>query len=85
MNIIISYHTIESDHVLATPEFTHSEVIEALGFDDPKLIKYIESKTDGYGHKFKKKKNFGFDYISRAGGVKVEEYKELEKPKIKKL
>jgi hypothetical protein len=85
MKIRIIYHTIQSDHILATPEYTHEEVVEVKGFDDPKLVNYIESKTDGYGHKFKRKKNFGFDYISQAGGVVVKEYEKPKEPKIKKL
>lgn len=77
----INYHSIQSDHILATPEFTHSEIVEVDS--DEKLQEYIESKTDGYDNHFKKedKPFFGFDYISRTGGVKVEEYN----PKIIKL
>jgi len=85
MKIKISYYGIQSDHVLAIPKFTHSEIVETeYGFIDPKLTEYISGQKDWDGYKFKKcaKKKFGFDYISKSGGVKVEVYKE---PRIKKL
>jgi len=80
MKVKIKYHTIQSDHILASPEFTHSEIVEYES--KQKLQRYIESQKDGYGHNFKKDKSLGFDYISRAGGVKVEPYKP---PKVKKI
>jgi len=79
MKIRIEYHSIEyGAHIFATPQFTHSEIVEANGLDDPKLIEYITSKKDLYGCNFKiKDKPFmGFDYISNQGGVKVSVYKE---------
>ncbi len=82
MKIKISYCSIKSGHILAMPELTHSEIVEAKGLGDPKLVKYITSQKDYYGHKFKKKKTFGFDYTSNTGAVRVEEYKELQ---VKKL
>jgi hypothetical protein len=87
MKIKINYHSIQSDHILAMPEFSHCEIVEAEGLNDPKLVNYITSQKDEYGSKFKKadkktKSLLGFDYISRAGGVKIEKYKE---PKTKKL
>ncbi len=84
MKIKISYCSIKSARVLAMPELTHSEIVEAKGFDDPKLVNYITSQKDWYGHKFKKdsKKTFGFNYISNTGGVRVERYRE---PRTKKL
>ena len=84
MKIKIKYHEIKSDHIMATPEYDRKEFIECDGLDDPKLISYIETKKDWYGHYFKlsKKKTLGFNYISNRGGVKVEEYIE---PNIKTL
>ncbi|HEC64613.1 hypothetical protein LCGC14_2575010 [marine sediment metagenome] len=84
MKIKIIYCSILSDHVLAMPEFTHSEMVKAKGLSDPKLVNYITSQKDRYGHKFKKdsKKTFGFDYTSNQGGVKVEVY---EEPHVKQL
>lgn len=84
MIVKIKYHEIMSDHILATPQFDRSELVECDGLDDPKLISYIESKKDHYSNNFKKSKDkfLGFDYISHAGGVKVEEYVH---PEIKKL
>ncbi len=79
----IEYHSIQSDHILAFPEFDHSEVVE---YETPrKLQRYIESKKDDWGNYYKKpdkKKSFGFDYVSRTGGVKVKPYKPT---KIKKI
>lgn len=91
MKIKISYHSIQSDHILAVPEFTHSEIVEATGLNDKKLIKYISGQTDWYGNRFRKLgnsdkdkfiKRMGFAYTSPAGGAKVEEYKA---PSVKKL
>ncbi len=83
MKYKIKYHYIMSDHILASPEFHHSEIVEAKTRAD--LDKYIKSQKDDYGNHFKKaksKKMFGFDYTSRVGGVKVEVYKP---PKVKKV
>jgi len=82
MRYEIRYHTIQSDHILAIPEFSHKEVVEAT--TPLKLRKYIESKKDEYGHHYKKAKkpSFGFDYTSNAGGVKVKPYKP---PKVRKV
>ena len=87
MKIRITYCNILSDHILATPEETSSEIVEVKNMNDPALKEYIEAKKDWYGHNFKKasvkdKKTLGFDYISHAGGVKLYEY---VSPKIKKL
>ena len=84
MKIKISYCSIKSDHILAMPELTHSEIVEAEDLGDPKLVNYITSQKDWYGHKFRKdsRKTFGFNYTSNTGVVKVEEYKE---PWVKEL
>lgn len=80
MKKIIKYYYIKSDHIFASPEYDHEEIIEVE--NDEKLTKYIESKKDEYGNKFKKEKKFGFDFISHQGGVKVLDYKN---PIIKKV
>jgi len=82
MKYEIRYHEIMSDHILAVPEFSRKEVVEADTQRD--LRKYIEKQKDGWGNPFKKSKDkfAGFDYISRAGGIKVKVYKP---PKVKKI
>lgn len=80
MKKIIEYYDIKSDHILASPEFTDKEVVEVKNQKD--LDRYVESKTDMSGGKFKKKSSFGFDYISSQGAVKIKDYKP---PKIKKI
>lgn len=76
MKYKIEFHSIQSDHMLAMPELDYIEYIET---NSPlKLKKYIESKKDSYGNYFKFKKEFGYDYISRAGGVKVKLYKPIK-------
>lgn len=80
MKIEITYCTIQSNHILAVPEPTHSEIVEVDSWKD--LDKYIEKQSDLYGNRFKKDKSFGFRYISGAGGVKVKRYKP---PKINKI
>lgn len=85
MKYEIRYHSIQSDHILAVPQFSHKEIVEAA--TPQKLRKYIESKKDEYSSPYKKadaksKKMFGFDYVSSAGGVKVKRYKP---PKVKKI
>jgi hypothetical protein len=76
----IKYHSIQSDHILAVPQFSHSEIIECDS--KVRLDTYIRSQKDEYGHHYKKGgKQFGFDYTSNAGGVKVKPYR----PKVKKI
>lgn len=82
MKKIIKYYYIKSDHIFASPEYDHEEIVEVE--NDEKLAKYIESKKDGWGNNFKKKKSFGFDFISNQGGVKVLDYI-YKKPIIKKV
>ena len=74
MKYLIKYYEIQSDHILASPEYDRSEIIETSSSND--LKKYIESKKDQYGNNFKMKSDFGFDYISNSGAVKVSVYKE---------
>lgn len=81
MRKLIKYYSIEYGAPLfSIPKFTNSEIVEVNS--EKELQKYIESKKDEYGRFFKKKKSFGFDYISTNGGIKVENYKS---PKIKKI
>ena len=80
MKYKIEYCTVLGDSIFSIPECTHSEIVESNTYED--LKKYIESKSDDYGNKFKEKNSFGFQFISRRGGVKVFEYLP---PKIKKI
>jgi len=87
MLIEIDYYDIEyGAHIFATPSYTRTEIVDVENFD--KLKKYIESQKDLHGCKFKKTKNkednFGYDYISNQGGVKIKKYKK-KKIKIKKI
>jgi hypothetical protein len=75
----ISYYGILSDHIFATPEYVSSEIVNAPSYDD--VVKYVLGKKDLYGHPFKQKSSFGFDFISHAGAAKIEKYN----PKIKKI
>ena len=75
----IKYYYLKSDHMLACPEYDHEEIVEVRSLE--KLDKYITTQKDQMGHYFRKKKSFGFDYISNQGAVKVEVYN----PKIKKI
>jgi hypothetical protein len=85
MKYKITYCEIQSDHVFAVPTPYNSEVVDADTWED--LDKYILSKKDGYGHKYRKadKKRrtaFGFDYTSNAGAVKVTKYNNIKVKKI---
>lgn len=85
MKVRINYHSINHGaHILSSPDFTHSEIVEVDSLNDKKLVEYIESKTDDYGNHFKLKDEefMGFQYFSSQGGVIVEEYNE---PKVKIL
>lgn len=79
MKYLIKYCNMTSDSMFAVPSLTSEEIVEAKSEED--LDKYITSKKDRYGHPFKKDKSYGFDYISKTGGVKIEKYN----PKIKKI
>jgi len=80
MRKVVKYYGIKSDHLLAMPEFTHEEVIECD--NEEQLVDYIQSQTDDWGNSFKKESSHGYDYISRLGGVKVNDY---VGPVIKKI
>ena len=82
----VDYHGIPfGAGLFETPKYERSEFIEANDMDD--LDKYILLQKDSYGNKFKKAKSFGYDYISRSGGVKVSLYEPpvFKTPKFKKL
>ena len=71
---VISYHSIQSDHILATPQFDYAEYVEGT---EQKVIKRIKSKTDGWSNPYRKADEmFGFDFISNQGAVDYKEYKE---------
>jgi hypothetical protein len=78
MKMLIKYYYIKSDHLMATPQFDHEEIVEVK--TDSDLQNYIGQQKDQYGHSFKRDKSFGFDYISSQGAIKTEQYRE---PKIK--
>ncbi len=82
MKYIIEYWDIGEGGGLAMffPEFTRKEIIESD--TEEELNTYILKQKDKWGGEFRKKKSFGFDYISNNGAVKVKQYKE---PKIKKI
>ena len=81
MKRVIIYCSIDDGaSIFAIPTETHREVVEFNSQRD--LDKYVTSKTDDYGNVFKKKRSLGFDYISRAGGVRIKAYKP---PVIKKI
>ena len=80
MQKVIIYHSIQSDHILAVPQETHRETIETKSM--AKLREYVETQMDAYGHKFKKssrQESFGFDYLSKEGGVKIEDPPEVKR------
>lgn len=78
MKYEIEYYTIQSDHILAVPQYSHSEIVDSTL---PRIRKYIRGK--GY-HLAKAwtKKNFDFDFTNAWGAVKIKEYKS---PKVKKI
>jgi hypothetical protein len=80
MKRVIKYYYLKSDHIFATPEYDHQEVVKVESKE--KLEEYIKTKTDQYGHPFKKDPSHGFDYISNCGALKVEKF---VKPTIKKI
>lgn len=74
MRYEITYCSIQSDHMLATPRPHSSEVVECK--DSAALDRYILRQKDRHGRKYKKatwqeRKTYGFDYISGMGAVKV--------------
>lgn len=74
MKLIVEYYEMQSDHLLAMPEYDREEFIEVKNEDE--LDRYISTKKDWYGCEYKKDKSHGFDYISGQGGIKIKEYEE---------
>ena len=61
-----------SDHLLASPEYHHEEVVE---HSNPDILKaYILKQKDDYSNPYKDEPFGGFDYTSARGGVKVRPY-----------
>ena len=78
MKYVIEYYTIQSDHILAIPQFSHKEIVDSTL---PKIGKYLRGK--GYSlAKASTKKAFGFDFTDNWGAVKVKKY---VAPRIKKI
>lgn len=75
MQYIIGYYSLGEGGGLSMfwPEFTHREIVDAP--NEEELNKYISTKKDKWGNIFKKKKSFGFDFISKAGAVKIKAVK----------
>ncbi len=78
----VTYCTIQADHIFATPEPTHSEIIEVAEW--ARLVKHVEGQKDLYGHKFKYSPDhkYGYWFTSHAGGVKIRPHRS---PKITRL
>lgn len=76
---IIEVREIQSDHVLATPDFKKNIYISAENRKEAEQY-ILANLKDGYGGKFKKagnktKRMFGVDFVSRAGAIVLKEYK----------
>ena len=67
----IEYHSMQSDHIMATPTLHHEEYVEVKTLKV--LYEYIEEMRDDCGDLYERslKRHFGFDFISRRGGVKI--------------
>lgn len=80
MKYVINYHSVQSEHIFATPQHTHSEFVEVDTVE--RLNEYISTKRDLWGHSYRVNEEFGnpnsvskqYNYISNQGGVIVEEY-----------
>lgn len=79
MKYKIKYYEIQSDHILAVPQFSSEEIIEADSLAS--VDKYIRKK--GYFKaKPATKENFDFDYTNSWGAVKIKRYLP---PKVKRI
>jgi hypothetical protein len=82
MRYLVNYHSVQSDHILATPSYHSSEFVETDSV--VKLTEHISNQTDMWGHPYRLNENFGnpncvsriYQYISNQGGVIVDEYNE---------
>ena len=77
MKYVIEYYDVGEGGGLAMffPEYTRKEIVEVENKES--LEQSISIKKDKRGNPFEKKKGhgFGFDYISKAGAIKVKNYK----------
>lgn len=82
MNVFrISYQTVQSDHIFASPEEHEFEFVKAKKIED--LYKRISKRKDLCGHPYlvcdpikdKYVMEMGFKFKSHRGGVKIEEIK----------
>jgi len=88
MKYLIEYHSVQSDHILASPTFFSSEAVEVDNMD--RLTEYLSTKTDIWGHPYVLNENFEnpkdvtreYNYISKWGGAIVTPYKEMVFTKI---
>lgn len=82
MRYLVQYHSVQSDHIFATPSYDRSEFVEADSVE--KLTEHISNQTDMWGNPYRLNENFGnpnsvsrmYQYISNQGGVIVDEYNE---------
>ena len=86
MKFRIEIREIQSDHMLASPQFLKNEYIEAPSKKAAELY-ILTNIKDGSGNKFKKanaerKKMFKVDFTSPTGSIVLHEHKE---PKFKKI
>lgn len=76
---VIRYHSIQSDHILATPQFDYAEYV--TGTEVQVIERIVTEKVDDWGNAYtreSKERMFGFDFISNTGAVDYTEYKERE-------
>jgi hypothetical protein len=73
----IQYFYIKSDHILASPEYDHREIVKVN--TRKQLEDYVKSLQDLYNNPFKKcdPPRYGFNYISNQGALKVSRRKSL--------
>ena len=83
---VIEIHTIQSDHLFATPEYSKSYYVEGT---EKQLTEWLSKQTDDWGSQFKPNPAFGgnsvskkFSWISNYGGLIINEYQE---PKFEQL
>lgn len=70
MKYLIKYYDIEyGASMFASPTYTKEEIVDAKSQQD--LDKYISTKKDMAGHKYREDKKFGYTHISNQGALKV--------------
>jgi hypothetical protein len=83
MKYLIEYHSVQSDHIFASPTYWSSEAVVTDSVE--KLTEYISTKTDMWGHPYRLNEDFQnpnsvsrkYQYISNQGGVIVSPYEEM--------